>query len=126
MNSRIRYPDPGLAFLEPYWHRGYATEAGRAVVGFWRDEIGVREMFMGTMDNNVKSQRVAEKIGFVRAGGFDAVFGIGENQKRVSATAYVLPGMEWRDRDADGKRTAIYPTVSTEEELGEIGEIEVP
>ncbi|CAJ2506518.1 Uu.00g006480.m01.CDS01 [Anthostomella pinea] len=124
--SEMPYPDLGYAFYQPHWGRGYASEAGRAVTSFWRDEVGVKEMFIAAMDNNVKSQRVAEKCGFVRAGGFDVVFGISENQKCFSATAYVLPGMEWCEWKADGSRTAIYPTVGTDEKLEEIGDIAVP
>lgn len=105
------YPDFGFALLAPYEGCGYATEAGQAVLRFWRDTVGVKEIFVGTAPDNVRSQKLAERLGFVRAGTFDVVFGYPPNErKETGGLAFVLPGMEW----IEGKTMML--TVRTEVE----------
>lgn len=41
------YPDIGYGILGPYEKQGYATEAGRRVLQFWRETIGVKEIWCG-------------------------------------------------------------------------------
>lgn len=48
--------------------RGYATEAGRAVVGFGLDTVGLYRIELRAGVENLGSQRVAEKLGFRREG----------------------------------------------------------
>ena len=48
--------------------RGVMTECVSAVVGWARDEQGVQRLFLTTHPDNVASQRVAERAGFVRVG----------------------------------------------------------
>lgn len=100
------YPDLGYGILGPYERQGFATEAGRKALQFWRDVIGVKELWCGTLPGNERSQRCAERIGFVRAGNFDVVFGQPPDEERVSgAVGFVLPGMKWTDG------LTIYPTI---------------
>jgi [ribosomal protein S5]-alanine N-acetyltransferase len=70
--------EPELAYelLRAVHGRGYATEAGRAVVA-WADEVGYRRLCAGVWDWNVASRRVLEKLGFREAGrvGPDSVYG---------------------------------------------------
>lgn len=47
----------------PYWNRGYATEAARAVVQFGFDVLGVRQIHAQHFPRNPASGRVLEKIG---------------------------------------------------------------
>lgn len=47
--------------------RGYATEAGQAVVT-WADEAGYRRLWARVWDWNVGSRRVLEKLGFRETG----------------------------------------------------------
>ncbi|CAK3973113.1 GNAT family N-acetyltransferase [Lecanosticta acicola] len=113
------YPDLGYALFQDYWGSGYAAEAGREATRFWKEEIGVGEMFIGTLPHNGRSQRTAERIGFVRGGGFGICFGDETTGavERVDGVAYVLPGMEWEEWDAEtGERREIRPTVGTETE----------
>lgn len=89
-------PDFGYAVLPPYEGRGYATEGGKAALEFWRDTIGVKEIFVGTAPDNVKSQRLAERLGFVQRGSFDVIFGHPPNErKETGGVALILPGMKW-------------------------------
>lgn len=54
-----------FTIARPYWNRGFATEATRALLDYARDELGL-EMVIGYTDQpNVSSRRVLEKAGFV-------------------------------------------------------------
>ena len=57
--------EPELAFelLRAVHNKGYATEAGRAVVA-WARDAGYRRLWAGVWDWNVASRRVLEKLGF--------------------------------------------------------------
>ena len=99
------HPDLGWALFGPYQGKGYATEAGRAALRFWRDTIGVKEIFAGTLADNEKSQRCAERIGFVRGGTLTVLFGHAPDEKSMESVAFVLPGMKW----TEGMK--VWPTV---------------
>jgi [ribosomal protein S5]-alanine N-acetyltransferase len=70
--------EPELAYelLRAAHGRGYATEAGRAVVT-WASEAGYRRLWAGVWDWNVASRRVLEKLGFRETGRVepDSVYG---------------------------------------------------
>jgi len=61
--------EPELAYelLRAVHSRGYATEAGRAVVT-WATEAGYRRLWAEVWDWNVASRRVLEKLGFREVG----------------------------------------------------------
>ncbi len=61
--------EPELAYelLRAAHGRGYATEAGRAVVD-WVGEAGYPRLWAGVWDWNVASRRVLEKLGFRETG----------------------------------------------------------
>jgi ribosomal-protein-alanine N-acetyltransferase len=61
--------EPELAYelLRAVHGRGYATEAGRAVV-VWASEAGYRRLWAGVRDWNAASRRVLEKLGFHESG----------------------------------------------------------
>ena len=52
----------------PYWGRGYATEAARAVVAYAFDELGLNRVFAFHFTNNPASGRVLQKIGMRHEG----------------------------------------------------------
>jgi ribosomal-protein-alanine N-acetyltransferase len=62
--------------------RGLATRALAAVIPIAFGELGLHRLEAGTLPDNVRSQRVLEKNGFVR-------FGLARN--------YLLIAGEWRD-----------------------------
>jgi ribosomal-protein-alanine N-acetyltransferase len=70
--------EPELAYelLRAVHGRGYATEAGQAVVT-WAGVAGYRRLWAGVWDWNVASRRVLDKLGFREAGraGPDSVYG---------------------------------------------------
>jgi RimJ/RimL family protein N-acetyltransferase len=51
------------------WGRGYATEAGRAVVAIARHALGLRRLVSGHFVDNPASGRVLAKLGFQPTGG---------------------------------------------------------
>jgi RimJ/RimL family protein N-acetyltransferase len=61
--------EPELAFelLREHWGRGYATEAGRAVVD-WASTAGYRRLQATVREWNTASRRVLAKLGFVETG----------------------------------------------------------
>ena len=52
----------------PFWGKGYATEAARAVVRFAFEALGAIRLTSGHMLENPASGRVLEKCGFVATG----------------------------------------------------------
>ena len=61
-------PDGGTEFgywlARQHWGRGYATEAGRAVLAAARDSLRLRRVDAGHFLDNPASGRVLEKLGF--------------------------------------------------------------
>ena len=53
----------GWRLSAEYWDRGYATEGARAALRFGFDALQLREIVALTVQGNVRSRRVMEKIG---------------------------------------------------------------
>jgi RimJ/RimL family protein N-acetyltransferase len=62
----LEIPDLGYAFLARHSGRGYATEAAQAVLDHARGALGHARLAAITSLGNTPSQRVLEKLGFVR------------------------------------------------------------
>ena len=61
-------PNLGYWLGQPYWGRGYMTEAARGVIA-WAFAAGTGEtIYSGAFADNATSLRVQAKLGFVRAG----------------------------------------------------------
>jgi ribosomal-protein-alanine N-acetyltransferase len=58
----------GYAFGPASWGRGYATEAGRAILGAAFGPLGLEQVVAVTREANTASQRVIAKLGFIPAG----------------------------------------------------------
>jgi RimJ/RimL family protein N-acetyltransferase len=56
--------DLGYWIARPYWNRGYATEAGEAVVRMARESLRAPRLDAGHFLDNPASGRVLEKLGF--------------------------------------------------------------
>lgn len=61
-------PDIGYAILERHWGRGYAQEAGAAVLEYARNILNIRKIVAVTSLDNAASAAVLEKIGLTFAG----------------------------------------------------------
>jgi len=58
----------GYAFTPAMWGRGYATEAGRGIVGEAFGPLGLDQIVGVTREDNIGSQRVFAKLGFTESG----------------------------------------------------------
>jgi ribosomal-protein-alanine N-acetyltransferase len=65
-----RHAELGYWLGVPFWGRGYATEAARAVVAFGFQSLRLRRIFAHYFAGNTGSQRVLEKIGMRHEGRF--------------------------------------------------------
>jgi RimJ/RimL family protein N-acetyltransferase len=59
----FRRVELGWALVRAYWGFGYATEAALAARQWARDELGMERLISVIAPDNVRSQRVAEKLG---------------------------------------------------------------
>lgn len=53
----------GWVLHRDYWRRGYVTEAAQSLIGFAREQLGVRRIFACCDSENVASYRTMEKLG---------------------------------------------------------------
>jgi RimJ/RimL family protein N-acetyltransferase len=56
----------GWRLARPYWNRGLATEAARAVIGYGLGTLGLDEIVSFTTTTNLPSQRVMQKLAMTR------------------------------------------------------------
>jgi RimJ/RimL family protein N-acetyltransferase len=72
----------GWTVARPHWGNGYAGEGARAAMRWAREELGTDHLISLIADGNLRSQRVAEKLGMEQEGrvqvrGFDLrVYGV--------------------------------------------------
>ena len=64
MTERDDECELGYWIGKPYWGRGYVPEAAREILRHGFEELGMRTVWCGYYDGNVKSKRVQEKLGF--------------------------------------------------------------
>jgi RimJ/RimL family protein N-acetyltransferase len=57
-------PEVGWSFDPAWWGRGLATEAGAACVGWAFGELDLSRVVSITVEDNLASRRVMEKLGF--------------------------------------------------------------
>jgi RimJ/RimL family protein N-acetyltransferase len=67
----------GYWIARPYWGRGYATEAGRAMLAFARDSLRLTTLHSSHFLDNPASGRVLEKLGFCPTGIVAPRFSVG-------------------------------------------------
>ncbi len=68
MSRNHRHAELGYWIGKPYWGKGYATEAARAVISFAFDELNLIRVHAHHMAHNAASGRVMEKCGMLREG----------------------------------------------------------
>jgi ribosomal-protein-alanine N-acetyltransferase len=59
-----RIHELGFHLLPPFWGKGLAEEAGRAVITYAFATLGAQGLFAGHHPGNAASRRVLEKLGF--------------------------------------------------------------
>jgi ribosomal-protein-alanine N-acetyltransferase len=58
----------GYALNPEYWGKGIVPEAAFEVISFGFNELNLRRIEVGVFLDNIRSQRVCEKLGFVQEG----------------------------------------------------------
>jgi RimJ/RimL family protein N-acetyltransferase len=58
----------GWTVARPHWGNGYAGEAARATMRWARAELGAHHLISLIADDNLRSQRVADKLGMEQEG----------------------------------------------------------
>ena len=65
MTERDDECELGYWIGKPYWGRGLIPEACRVLLRYAFEELGMRAVWCGYYDGNIKSRRVQEKLGFI-------------------------------------------------------------
>jgi RimJ/RimL family protein N-acetyltransferase len=68
IDALIGFPEAGWAFIPDAWGKGYATEAMAAVLAWADAQLQATEIRCIIDPGNNASERVADKLGFVRIG----------------------------------------------------------
>jgi RimJ/RimL family protein N-acetyltransferase len=92
----------GYWIARPHWGRGYATEAGRAVIDAARGSLRVAKLNAGHFLDNPASGRVLEKLGFRPTGQIVPRFSLGRGETAPSR----LFSLELADAEEDTSRMA--------------------
>jgi len=67
-NKRHRRAEAGYDLARPYWGRGIASEALRAIVQFGFERMNLNRIYASTIAANHRSVRLLERLGFQREG----------------------------------------------------------
>ena len=79
MPGRVGVREFGYWIARPYWGRGLATEAGRALIANARDTLRLKRLDAGHFLDNPASGRVLEKLGFRPTGATVRRYSAGRN-----------------------------------------------
>jgi RimJ/RimL family protein N-acetyltransferase len=96
VSLRVAERDPGLAAVA-YWlrpearGRGAATVAVQLIARWAFNELGVQRLELTTAPENVASQRVAERAGFVREGVLRGLQATTNNERQDTVMFSLLP-----------------------------------
>ena len=97
----VEEPEIGYWIGEPYWGRGYATEAVRAVIDHLFSVTDLDALAAGCRVTNLASRRVIEKCGFQWTGA--ALFRVRALGASVPADRFRLERRIWSSLRAWGK-----------------------
>lgn len=95
-------PELGYWFTPDVWGRGYATEAGRAVVQIARHAMGLQRLTASHFLDNPASSRVLEKLGFQPSGRIEPCF----SKARGAAAPSALYELDLADQSCGGMKLA--------------------
>jgi RimJ/RimL family protein N-acetyltransferase len=107
-------PEIGYWIGEPYWGRGYATEAVRAVIDHLFGVTGLDALAAGCRVTNLASRRVIEKCGFQWTGA--ALMRVRALGASVPADRFRLERKIWASLRAWGKSG--MPKIAAEKKKG--------
>ena len=102
-DDRSNRAELGYWIARPFWKRGFATEAARAVVAYGFGVMALHRMTSHHMARNPASGRVMQKLGMQREGVCREHIRKGERYEDV--VLYGILRREWNDRE--GGREAV-------------------
>ena len=89
-----KFVDLGYFILENYWNMGFTTEALKKVIEYSFNENNVYRIRTGCLKENISSEKVMLKCGFIKEGEFkEYTFHDGKPKDRVQ---YRLIRNEWK------------------------------
>jgi RimJ/RimL family protein N-acetyltransferase len=68
IDGRARHAVLGIWIGEPYWHRGFGTDAIRVLCRFGFRHMNLQRITLQVYEPNERARRVYEKVGFKREG----------------------------------------------------------
>ncbi|MDR7371136.1 GNAT family N-acetyltransferase [Flavobacterium aquidurense] len=71
MNNHKDFYEIGYRFIEKYWGKGYATEAGKAFVNYAFNEMNVDALYASADEGNENSRKILEKLGMNYVNSFE-------------------------------------------------------
>ena len=84
----------GYFILEKYWNNGYTTEAVKKLIEFSFDENNIYRIHTGCFTENIYSERIMKKCGFIKEAEFkEYIYHDGKLKDRVE---YRLLKHEWK------------------------------
>lgn len=102
----------GYWIARPHWGKGYATEAGRALVAMARNSLRFDKLSAGHFFDNPASGRVLEKIGFRPTGIIAPRFSVGRQAEAPCRLFELKLQGEDAAGDADADAPALEPAVT--------------
>ncbi len=85
---------------EPYWGKGYATEATTALIDLSFRELSLEQIYISAQSRNEGSKRVIEKCGFRHTG---SAVGHSVIDGDVSVECYIMTRQQWLEMRGAGQ-----------------------
>lgn len=68
ISARHRSAEVGIWIAQPYWSRGYGTDAVRTLCRFGFQEMNLQHILLHVNEDNPRARRAYEKVGFKEEG----------------------------------------------------------
>lgn len=85
---------------EPYWGKGYATEATTALIDLSFRELSLEQIYISAQSRNEGSKRVIEKCGFRHTGSAIGYSGVDGD---VPVECYIMTRQQWLEMRGAGQ-----------------------
>lgn len=85
---------------EPYWGKGYATEAATALIDLSFRSLPLEQIYISAQSRNAGSRRVIEKCGFKHTG---SAIGVSGTDGDVPVECYVMTRQHWLEMRGAGQ-----------------------
>lgn len=108
ISSRFRRAEMGYWMGKPYWNRGYASEAARALIGYAFQDLGLHRVFATHLVRNPASGRVMQKAGMTYEGTLREH--AGKEGRLEDLALYGILRHEWGPQDPVPASAASLPT----------------